>query len=218
MIKCTCLLLLIVSVAVGAETWTIPKTWTGKKIGSTEGNPLIEGGSPRWRIDQVYPDKPEDLANWKPMQWDEVQKKLTWHNEAGSQGGHPQIRIEKGQCIVGVYSKATNMDWTKVPAVVFIAPRDGSYKMIEECTSQNWEGNGAVDVRFYRIDRAAGAATPVEAAGSSLCGDDKPRRGESRVVKLTKGDELAASFWIDGHHTGATITVSIGVATAKPVD
>lgn len=209
-----CLLpLLLLPVALGAgESWTIPRAWNGKKPGTTEGNPIADNAGPRWRIDQIHPDRPDVLANWKPMQWAEVQKTLAWFNSAGSQGGHPQVRIEKGQCLIGCYSKAVNMDWTKVAAVAFIAPRAGGYRMLVESSSRRWEGDGAAEVRFFRLDRAAGM---VEALETSICGDATPRRSESRAVRLAKGDELAASFWISGHHSGATVTASIGVATAK---
>lgn len=209
------LLLAVFATVVAGESWSLPRVWAGKKVGSTDGNPLGDNAGPRWRIDQVYPDKPEVIANWKPMVWAEIQKQQAWFNDDGSQGGHPRVAIEKSQLKVGVYSKAVNMDWVKVPAIVFIAPRDGTYKFVQESQAKNFEGTGEVDVRFFRIDRAN---KTVEAAGSSICGSTEPRRGESRPVKLAKGDELAASFWAAGHHSGATVTVTVGVTTAKPAE
>ncbi len=205
-------LVALAALLISGESWSIPRTWAGKKAGSQENNPLVDNAGPRWRADQIYPDKPEDLANWKPMGCAESQRNLVWFNEPGSQGGNPHIRVEKSRLIMGVYSLATNMEWAKVPAVVFIAPRDGGYKLVQETAYKGWEGNGVVMVRYFRIDRVA---KTVEAVGSDIAGSPDARRGESRVVRLAKGDELAVSFWIDGHHAGATVTASVAVSTAK---
>ena len=126
-------------IMTAGESWTLPRNWTGKQLGTSDGNPLMDNAGPRWRIVQIYPDKPDNADNWKPMVWVEDQKVLKWFNSDGSQGGQPSLRVEKGQLNMGVYGKATNFEWTKVPGVVFVAPRDGVYKIVQESSYKNWD-------------------------------------------------------------------------------
>ncbi len=209
------ILLVLALVAAAGESWTLPRNWTGKKLGTSEGNPLVDNAGPRWRIVQIYPDRADNADNWKTMFWVEEQKALKWFNNAGSQGGQPSLRVEKGQLNMGVYGKGTNAEWTKVPGVVFIAPRDGVFKVVQETSYKNWEGGGAVTVRYHKISTVLKA---VEEINSDIAGAPEPRRGASRPVQLAKGDELSTSFWIDGHHTGASVLSNLVVTPAKLPD
>ena len=215
----TLIILLALAVNLAAEVHSPPATWRGKTIGKTDGNPWVDDKGPRWRLDQVYPDDFTKAENWKPMAWANVQKKDVWFNETGSQGGHPAVAYAGSKFDIGMYSAADNLEWLKTSALVFVAPKDGDYRVKFAATVTRWEGGGTVEVRYFTRAKSADGTEVITRLRVDGMATDVPLTIEGEPGTLAKGDEYAVAFCVIGRHSGASVKISalgiLGTATKK---
>ncbi len=180
------IILLALTVNLTAEVYSPPATWRGKTIGKTEGNPWADDKGPRWRLDQIYPDDFLKAENWKPMAWATIQKVDGWYNELGNQGGNPRISIAGGKFEIGLYSAADNFDWLKTAAVVFVAPKDGDYRVKFAATATRWEGGGTVEVRYYTKIKSADGTEVITRLRVDGLATDVPRPSKANRASFPK--------------------------------
>jgi hypothetical protein len=181
-------------------TFTLPETWA-----QAQGNPFLVDGQPRWRLDQILPANPEDGAAYVPLAWHEGRK--AWHNEKGSQGGQPDVKVSDGSLAVGVRARGGgNVDYVKGAALVFIAPRDGRYRFAVTVDVWRWEGGATTQLKGLKRFCKGGAWSVVPLSSEAL----KPEKGNTPApveATLKAGEELAVVPWHDGHWSGATVTL-----------
>ncbi len=207
-------LFLCQALASAAETFSPPQEWTGKP-GTADGNPALVAGKPRWRLDQVFPPDPENGDNYKPMLWDKGRGH--WFNEPGSQGGQPDIWIDKGVVAMGVRARGGgNVDFVKGGALVFMAPAAGRYDVASDIDVHRWEGGATTQLKLMRRSRK-GTAWTVEPLASVALKPEPGNHFEFHGAALHADDELALVPWHDGSWSGATVTFR-ALVIAKSAD
>jgi hypothetical protein len=164
------------------QTWRLPASWEGARKGHPDGNPIAADGKPVWRIDCIYPDKHHLVENYAPAPWDGT----AWHPTEHQQGGQPSVKIENGNARLSVAGPWQNNEFQKIAAVVFLVPKDGTYRVQAKAHSKPWTG-GAKKFRLAVLKKDAQRAAEVQ-------GFDLPRSGEAVEldfkVELTAGHEL----------------------------
>ena len=145
------------------------------------------------------------------MVWDGG--KQHWFNAPGSQGGQPDIWVDKGVISMGVRARGGgDVDFVKGGAVVFIAPATGRYDVTADIDVQRWEGGTTTQLKVMQRSRKGQSWTVAPLASQAL----KPEPGnrfEFHGATLHEADELALVPWHDGHWSGATITFRTLVIT-----
>jgi hypothetical protein len=124
----------------GALAFRLPSLWEGVKQGSAEGNPLKVGDKPVWRVDQVWPDDPTIASNYVPLEW----AGAAWQTHKTAVGGQPEVRVENGTFKVAVRGPWTGQPGQRIAGLVFIAPKNGVYKVSGTAFSKPWEGAAKV--------------------------------------------------------------------------
>lgn len=187
-----------------AEDYRLPKSWQGQETGSTEGNPAVVDGLPMWRLDQIYPDDPESATSYKTLKWE---PKRNWCAGEGSQGGQPSAKVKDGVLIYGIRARATNFEWVKTAALVFIAPKDAIYTLQAQAFVTRWEGRGPVTLRAYQKVKKdqAWVISPIKTVELPIK-EDVAIEGVS--ARLRKGDELVLVPFIGTHVSGADVSLA----------
>ncbi len=168
--------------AAGGVVYRLPASWEGVKKGSAEGNPVLHGGKPIWRIDRVYPDRHICAENYAPVPWDGTR----WHPEDRQQGGQPAVRVENGTARMSVAGPWQNFEFQKIAGVVFVAPQSGVWRVRSSASTKPWSG-GAKTYRLAVLKKDTQRAAEVKSF-------DLPREGTPVAldfeVELTAGHEL----------------------------
>jgi hypothetical protein len=166
----------------GGVVYRLPAAWEGVKQGSTEGNPVLAGDRPVWRIDRVYPSEVIMAANYAPVPWDGT----AWHPVDHQQGGQPSVRVGNGTARLSVSGPWQNHAFQKIAGIVFIVPEDGVYRVRATASTKPWSG-GAKTYRLAVLKKDTQRAAEVKAI-------DLPRDGTpvpvDLEVELTAGHEL----------------------------
>ena len=186
---------------LAAQTFAPPSEW-----GQAQGNPFRENNQPRWRLDQIFPANPEDAAAYVTMRWDEGRK--AWHNVPGSQGGQPDAKIENGAVRIEVRARGGgDSEFVKGAALVFVAPRDGRYRLEPmNVDIHRWEGESVTRFRVLKRFKI-GADWSVEPLVNEALRPENGNVSISIECDMKQGDELAVVPWHDGHWSGATVTM-----------
>ena len=173
-----------VSNAPGAAAiFNLPATWEGAEKGSASGNPISANGQPIWRLARLYPQDAAMTANYSPMVWGGT----SWIAPDHSQGGHPSAKIESGTVSFGALGPwgGEGNNYPKVPALGFIAPKSGIYKVNGSAKSKPWDGKRTIPLSLRKNDTQRAA----ELKTIPLPSDGKPVPFELEV-ELTAGHEL----------------------------
>lgn len=185
--------------AAGGKEWTLPLSWDGARKGTANGNPILSGGKPIWRIDQIWPEAPIFTANYVPMVWAGTE----WIAEKNGAGGQPQAHIEAGKFLIGARGSWSGQEGQRVAALIFIAPKSGVYKISGVAFSDPWAGESpALSLNLYKKDTQR--AAPLKQF-------PLPRKTSvpfEASVELSAGHELVLVPRIDAWHNAATITLS----------
>ena len=186
----------------GAETFTFPKEWVGIKAGSTDGNPALVAGQPRWRLDQILPANPEDGEAYKTLVWDGKQ----WFNQPGSHGGQPAISITDGNLMEGVRARGGgDVDYVKGAALIFIAPKTGRYAFSATVDVWRWEGGTTTQLRTLKRFKK-GTSWSIEPLSSTPLKPEKGNQISALEATLKANEEFVIVPWHDGHWSGANVT------------
>ncbi len=184
--------------ATAGAGYRLPAAWEGKAKGSADGNPIAVGGQPIWRLDQLYPEDAIMTSNYSPMVWSGT----AWTAPDHSQGGHPSAKVEDGSVNFGALGPwgGNEFNYPKIPALAFIAPKSGIYKVTGTAKSKPWEGLAKtfpLSLRKKDTQRAAEVKT------IQLPRDGTPVPFEAEV-ELTAGHELLFVPMMHGLHNNAS--------------
>ncbi len=166
------------------QGYRLPAAWEGREKGNAAGNPAAADGQPIWRLDRLYPGDANLTSNYSPMVWNGT----VWTAPDHSQGGHPSARVEDGKVNLAALGSwgGNEFNFPKIPALAFIAPNAGRYKVAGSARSKPWEGNAKsipLSLRKRDTQRAA------EITWFSLPRDGSPVELKAEV-DLAAGDEL----------------------------
>lgn len=194
-----------------AAIYRLPASWEGIANGKADGNPLLASGLPVWRLDGVFPDRFIMAGNYNPLTWNGTE----WRQIGHEQGGQPAIRIANGAVDFSVRGPATGkgLEFQKIAAVVFIAPKSGIYKVSGTAKSKPWEG-GAKIYRLAILKKDTQRAAEVKVL-------ELPRDG-SRVpfelsLELTAGHEIVfLPLMPDWHNTTTTHIEDLKITAPNP--
>lgn len=202
------LLVSVLSSLAAGESWTVPATW-----GEAEGNPVAVEGQPLWRFDRILPANPENGAAYVTAPWEAKGKR--WFHAEGSQGGNPSAKVADGTVTIGVYGRGGGkLNFVKGIALVFIAPKDGSYAFNATIDVQRWEGSVTTQWRGLKRFKK-GEAWSVLPISSEGLKPEKGNRPKPITASLRAGDELVLLPWHDGHYSGATVTLHAPTVTLE---
>ena len=186
------------SKATESGGYRLPATWEGAQKGSVAGNPIAANGQPVWRVDRLFPEDPIMTANYSPLVWGGT----AWIAPDHSQGGHPSARVEDGKVNLGALGPwgGNEFNFSKTPALVFIASKSGIYKISGAASSKPWEGSAPsfpLSLRKKDTQRAAEIMTISLPRDGSLV----PIAAE---VELNAGHELLFVPMMRGLDNNAT--------------
>ena len=170
-------------VSLAAGRFSLPRNWA--KLGD-KGNPFISDGKPIWRLDRVWPPDPGKAANYHRFPaWNTTQ--LKWTDNKNTQGGNPAASLRDGLSLSCV-TPWKGGDKTKPSALVFVAPKDATYRVAARVNCRRWTGRAKAWMELYVLDRGASTAT-------RLSRYDLPNRQDIDIrmdeVKLKQNQELA---------------------------
>ena len=164
----------------------LPETWGGVSAGSADGNPYLVDGLPRWRVDRVWPDDPLQVANYHPLLWSDNQQ---WLDPEHSHGGQPVATTGDAAVSLGARTAWPGQPGAKLPALVFVPPAAGVYRVSGKAEVRIWYGEPPVTLRALRLDRTTGEA--AELASWTAAAKDASLAIELPAVDLAMGQELA---------------------------
>jgi hypothetical protein len=177
----------------------LPAAWDGVKKGSTDGNPILTGGRPVWRLDQLWPDNPIMADAYIPLAWSGTEWKATEHE----QGGQPAARVENGSLRASVRGPWTGNAGQKTCALLFVAPQAGIYVATGTAKSMPWEG-GAKTFKLGVFKKDTQRAAPLQTI--ELPRDGSPVPFKVRV-ELTAGHELVFLPLMPDWHNATAISI-----------
>ena len=191
---------------ISKPTIKLPAAWAGVNPGSSEGNPATANGKPVWRFDQLFPEDPIMAENYKPMVWGNQ----VWTAQDHTHGGHPSASIKDGNVNIAAMGpwNGDDLNFAKIPALAFIAPSNGTYKISGSARSNPWEGDAKkIPLTFRKKDTQRAA---------ELLKIDLPRDGKEvpfdLEVQLSAGQELLIVPLTQGLYNNAT---NIGITSLK---
>lgn len=166
------------------QGYRLPAAWDGQQKGSASGNPVSAAGKAIWRLDRLYPDDAIMASNYSPMVWQGTRWAAPDHTHAG----HPSAEVENGKLSfagMGPWNGG-DLNFAKVPVLVFIAPDSGTYKVTGSAMAKPWEGGAKSFPLSFRKNDSQRAA--------ELSSIQLPRDGTavpfSLDVEMTVGHEL----------------------------
>jgi len=170
--------------AAAGAGYRLPAAWEGATKGSANGNPIAAGGQPIWRLDRLYPEDAIMTANYSPLVWGGT----VWIAPDHSQGGHPSAKVENGTVSFGALGPwgGNEFNFPKIPALAFIAPESGIYKVTGTAKSKPWDG-GAKTIPLSLRKKDTQRAAEVKTIQLPRDGTAVPFEAE---VELTTGHEL----------------------------
>ena len=191
--------------------YRLPAAWEGREKGSAAGNPVAANGRPVWRLDRLFPADADLAANYSPLVWGNG----VWIAPDHSQGGHPSARVADGKINFGTLGQwgGGGNDYPKIPALAFIAPQTGVYKITGTAHSKPWEG-GAKTVPLSLRKKDTQRAAEITTVQLPRDGTPVPFTAE---VELTAGHELLFVPLMHGLDNNATnLTIEDLVITLHP--
>ena len=193
-----------------APSFRLPPTWDGAEKGSAAGNPIAANGQPVWRLDRLFPADANIAANYSPLVWGNG----LWIAPDHSQGGHPSARVADGKINFGTLGPwgGGGNDYPKIPALAFIAPKTGVYKIAGTANSKPWDG-GAKTVPLSLRKKDTQRAAEITVIQLPRDGTPVPFTAE---VELTAGHELLFVPLMHGLENNATnLSIEDLVVAAK---
>jgi hypothetical protein len=129
-----------------AESFTLPETWVGQRPGDSAGNPT-PAKAPLWRLDRLWPADPAVGSNYEPLPWDDRLGGI-WYPLTHCVTWEPRAQMQAG----GVLELAMRQSWgdsgdaagEKIPVLIFIAPKPGTYGVSSELSAQKLGGGGSL--------------------------------------------------------------------------
>ncbi len=182
--------------------------WDGTAKGTPDGNPIAAAGKPVWRLERLFPEDAITAANYSPMVWGNG----AWVAPDHSQGGHPSATISDGKINFGALGPwgGNEFNYPKIPALAFIAPESGVYKITGTASAKPWDGTAKtypLSLRKKDTQRAA------EVKVITLPRDGTPVPFEAEV-ELSAGHELLFVPMMHGLHNNA-VNLSIEALTVR---
>ena len=198
---------LFLAVSVCGEVFQIPKDWTGKDK-TSDNNPVKVADKPMWRFDRLWPDDPYDAEAYQPMVWSNGQ----WVGKDHNFGGQPAASYSRSTLTFAARSGwggGGDGDGYKLPALAFIPPKAGKYKVQGTVAAEFWSGGGTVKLVLLTRDVKKKDVTEVKALSFSNDPEgNKPQDLADIEVTLAEGQELIITAVMANQNTGVTYTVT----------
>ncbi|NQT87695.1 hypothetical protein HQ560_13075 [bacterium] len=185
-------------VGAGGASFGLPATWEGKTDGSQDGNPAMAGGKPVWRLDQVWPPKPEAVASYRPLVW----KNGWWIPTSDTFGGQPKAEMKDRGIRMEFRARHGKPPAERICGLAFIAPKAGACSLAGTAQLRMWDGNNKVRLTLLHKTKAGAkeiASLPL------VKGKAVPLAGFS--AKVAAGDELVLLPRPDGMFGGGDVTL-----------
>lgn len=188
--------------AAGREVYRPPAEWSGKAYRSAESNPwLSDRGQPLWRVDYVDPGQPLVSDNYHPMVWNGV----SWGTRTYAFGGMPTARMDERAVALTAKGPWQMGDGQMLPALAFIAPRMGQYRMQGRLDIRFWAGEGPVAFDILKRDPASRRIKAIKTLNGLRDGSHSDLGpltvvldGEQELLMVPTVPSLntAATYWI----------------------
>ncbi|MFN3151543.1 carbohydrate binding domain-containing protein [Bremerella sp.] len=193
----------------GETVWTLPAVWDGQKPGTSDNNPLLSQGAPVWRLDRLFPVEAEFVTNYSPMIWGNGQ----WNAPDHMQAGHPSAIVSDGNVDFGTMGPwGGDQNYAKIPALAFIAPKDGNYHITASVNAKPWDGNSK-DFKLSIRKKDLQRAVPLSAISIPRDGTAIPLEIN---VELRKGHELVFFPEMQHRHNNALHLLINDLQVTKP--
>ena len=187
--------------ASGETEYRPPERWNGAKVETTDGNPYAVDGESRWRLDQVWPDKPLRTENYHPLTWNGKE----WTAKSHSHGGQPAAAVSHQRVKLVGRGPWSGQPGNKLPALSFIVPKDETYQIQGNVSVNIWSGGGTVSLHILRLPGGKPDGSTLKTV--SLKKDEKASFGLTDV-DLRKGDRVTLVPGFPGFHVAATFEVT----------
>jgi hypothetical protein len=166
-------------------------------------------GKAVWRIDAIWPDDPNLVANYIPLKWDGTR----WFSKELEAGGQPAVSVADGAVEFSVRAPWTGQPGQRTAALAFIVPETGTWRITGKASSKPWTGEAATyKLGVFKKDTQRSAQQAVI---------ELPRSGEALdlnvKVDLTAGHELILLPLMPDWHN-ATTTRVVGLMVERVVD
>jgi hypothetical protein len=170
---------------------TPPGAWRGTAEGKSDGNPFVVDGSPRWRVDQFWGADWSVPESYAPLVWKDGIGGLAWRpGDAGREfGGQPRVVVNGPHVMLSARTEWEGHDGEKIPALVFIAPADGTYAAQALAIARFFEGAGPVELMLLKHEKAARQIKRLWVAQLQN-GDTEPTTIAEVRAELKAGDEI----------------------------
>ncbi|MEM6504220.1 MAG: hypothetical protein AAF711_02000 [Planctomycetota bacterium] len=192
------------SLAAESITYEAPEYMDGEAVGTSDANPMDVDGKPMWRAVQVYPPNPRVVENYKPMVWDGE----SWiASEESRFAGNPKITVEEQEVKLAGRAEwsGQNPKGHMIPALVFIAPTDGSYTLAADVMNNQWHGKREVKLEIYLLDRESASAKRV---GSVILPIKESTSLTIEAFEVTEGQEIAFLPKFEAMHNASNIMIT----------
>ena len=174
-----------------SPVFVLPKDWKGTAENSAQGNPFLVGDTPMWRLDQIWPDDPLNVLNYKRLCW----VKGSWQSLEHAHGGQPSAGLQ------GPDLQISNRTWwpgeekNKLAALSFIAPAKGRYELKTDVKPTIFDGGAAIELMVFKRDGGRIERIAVIAL------ENKKAKNATVTAELSAGAELTLlpAFQGTGH-------------------
>lgn len=182
--------------ALHAAEFSPPAIWK-----MAQGNPVLVGGKPQWRMDYLSPDNPLDPSAYQPMVW--LGKFWAPENGEKRQSSWPRIEHNPEGPQLVTAGPWTDKKFKKIPALVFIAPVAGAYHLHGTLKAKVFTGDKGFDLLILKR-----TSSTVELIETVPVGKDfGVLELTQKTVNLAAGEELAIVPVVKHYHTGADVNL-----------
>jgi len=197
-----CLLPCLVKAQVSYE---LPKKWEGKTEGETEGNPYVKNRVAVWRLDSIWPNKPEIKASsFVPMVWEK--EKSEWRDLKNQQGGQPSAKVEDGNLSASSRGEWDGNPGQKLTSLAFINPSRGKYAVSGTVDLTVFDGNGE-GAQFLVVKKRKGSTKIEVVQAYPVSKTQNHLELDTLVENLMPGDEIRFYLLFKKHHDAASWTI-----------
>ena len=141
------------------------------------------------------------LAHWRRLpRFNRLDSR--WTDPEANQGGNPFIGFgSDGVVSLGAMAPWKNGDPPKVPALVFHAPKAGTWSLSAIPKAQRWDGRGACKLRRFLLNSEQGE---VQQLATWELEPGRETSLNAETIELAQGQRLGLVFSVDGMHSGAS--------------
>ncbi len=149
-------------------------------------------------MDYLNPGDPQDPEAYKPMVW----KNERWSPEDSAlmQASWPSIKFDTDGARLSTGGKWTDKEFLKIPVLIFIAPKAGTYYLGGEAKNHPDQGTQNLTLLVVKRD-----ATTIDVKEEMEIPKGEVRPLPKTPIELAEGQEIALVPYFKGYHNSAFV-------------